>query len=440
MLNNKYKNIVFVCSAILISICLLEIGSYLILKYSKLSNAAQLLSSETNSSGEKDVPAAYLIHPYYGFITNPRYLAYLKRTTPESPMVQDVPDVNKFGFFSDVETILKKDNARLVVALLGGSVASYEGTQGKEVFTKELERQFAKKVVLLNLALWAGKQPQQLMILNDLISQGAHFDIVINLDGFNEIALPSAHGNVPQHMSPFFPQSWKTLSETNFSFSEQRLHAYLYGIKFVNQTLNSVIRHFFIFNTAKLTYIIQNKILNNWSAALEQQVKSLPPVVESDFQISNDGRTFLGPWFGTSEEDPGYYDMLGTQWFTSSIMLHNLAASQGGKYFHFLQPNQYTNDKRLTEDENVNAVTSNIFYRANVERGYPVLRKFGKKLNDAGVNFHDLTTLFENADASVYRDSCCHFNQFGVDAIAMAIVTYIHEKSNNAASVVTIPQ
>jgi hypothetical protein len=40
------------------------------------------------------------------------------------------------------------------------------------------------------------KQPQQLMALNWFMALGGEFDIVINLDGFNDVALPALE-NVP---------------------------------------------------------------------------------------------------------------------------------------------------------------------------------------------------------------------------------------------------
>src|SRR4030095_3931354 len=46
-----------------------------------------------------------------------------------------------------------------------------------------------KELVLLSFAAGAYKQPQQLLILNYFLSIGQQFDMVLNIDGFNETAV-----------------------------------------------------------------------------------------------------------------------------------------------------------------------------------------------------------------------------------------------------------
>lgn len=65
-------------------------------------------------------------------------------------------------------------------------------------------------MTVLNLGQGGWKQPQQLLALNYFLSLGQRFDVIVNLDGFNEIALgyhnhlsgidyslPSAHVLLP---------------------------------------------------------------------------------------------------------------------------------------------------------------------------------------------------------------------------------------------------
>ena len=60
----------------------------------------------------------------------------------------------------------------------------------------QLPRFSGKSFRFVRLAIDGNKQPQQLMTLNYLLTLGAEFDIVINLDGVNEASLPGMD-NVP---------------------------------------------------------------------------------------------------------------------------------------------------------------------------------------------------------------------------------------------------
>jgi len=408
-------------------LCLLEVGSYIILRSSNLLQVVQRTVADTTTDKSTHVPPIDIIHPYYGYITNPNYVKYVKKYQPNDLDYHDVPQPNAFGFMSTDNPLQKRDASRIIVALMGGSVACYEGTQGKVTLVRDLEALFHKPVTLLNLALFAGKQPQQLLILTDLIAQGGHFDVVINLDGFNEVALPAGHGNVEQHISPFFPQSWRTIAETDFDADESMLILTLAGVKGLNHKLNAFEQHFSFSYTVRLISILQNKIFNNIAVSMEKTLRSNPPVQKTDYLVTNSGKVFLGPWSNVSTEDPDYYDKLARHWFNCSILLHNLITSQGGVYYHFLQPNQYSHDKTLTDVEKANAIAETNGYPTAVAKGYPVLRDYGKALQAAGVHFYDLSLIFQNTKETVYRDTCCHFNQRGVDAIAEQMADSIRD-------------
>src|SRR5262249_14873930 len=49
------------------------------------------------------------------------------------------------------------------------------------------------------------------MALNYAMALGCEFDCVINLDGYNDIALPRAE-NVPSGVHPAFPRSWNLIA------------------------------------------------------------------------------------------------------------------------------------------------------------------------------------------------------------------------------------
>jgi len=45
------------------------------------------------------------------------------------------------------------------------------------------------------------------MTLNFYLAMDAYFDIIINVDGFNEIAWPPVD-NIPHGATPYFPRIW----------------------------------------------------------------------------------------------------------------------------------------------------------------------------------------------------------------------------------------
>jgi hypothetical protein len=85
--------------------------------------------------------AYWVVHPYYGFVTDPEPIGSA---------------VNEHGFFGHEDQIQRADPGKLVVAVLGGSVATQFALEdySAETLKAELKRipAFAyKQVVVLNL-------------------------------------------------------------------------------------------------------------------------------------------------------------------------------------------------------------------------------------------------------------------------------------------------
>ena len=113
-------------------------------------------------------------------------------------------------------------------------------------------------------------------------------------------------------------------------------------------------------------------------------------------------------------------------WKRASLQMHALCSAAGIRYLHCLQPNQYDPDsKPLSSEEKEKAYDAEGPYRAVVETGYPQLRTAGDELRRAGVAFHVLTDVFENERATLYKDSCCHFNGDGNHILSEAIASAI---------------
>lgn len=110
-------------------------------------------------------------------------------------------------------------------------------------------------------------------------------------------------------------------------------------------------------------------------------------------------------------------------WSSSSMQMHHLCAANDIPYVHFLQPNQYLPEsKPITRKERLVAWDENSPYVDLVPEAYPLLQEAGRKLNEAGIAFHDLSLIFQETETSLYVDSCCHLSPEGSRLLAEAMV------------------
>jgi hypothetical protein len=99
---------------------------------------------------------------------------------------------------------------RLIVGIVGGSLAREFARDGTERLAQELRRSplFAgREIVFVRLAVNGYKQPQQFITLSYLLSLGAEFDVLINVDGFNEVSLHESE-NAPRGSFAAYPRGW----------------------------------------------------------------------------------------------------------------------------------------------------------------------------------------------------------------------------------------
>ncbi|MFP6606164.1 MAG: hypothetical protein VCC19_06285, partial [Myxococcota bacterium] len=131
-----------------------------------------------------------VIHPYLGYVFD-----------------RAGGNINRFGL-PGIDPFEPRSPNEIRVAITGGSVALQVFGEGSETLRTSLAPAFpGKRIEFVGLTLGGYKQPQQLMALAWMLSLGAHFDVVVNLDGFNEVVLPYAE-NDPLGIHPAYPRSW----------------------------------------------------------------------------------------------------------------------------------------------------------------------------------------------------------------------------------------
>ncbi|MBS0477724.1 MAG: hypothetical protein JSR79_00285 [Proteobacteria bacterium] len=346
-----------------------------------------------------------VLHPYFGFVADPA------RTPPAW-------DVSDYGFIFDgkASPITRRAPGRLVVAVFGGSFANGAYLLLKREFEAHAA-QLHKEVILLNFSAGGYKQPQHLMVLNYLLALGAEFDLVINIDGFNEVALPLAE-NIRAHVNPFYPRGWEGRPADTISQASVRAIGRIEYLKERRADLarTCLQRHLYLSPTLCLIWTLRDKAMAGEAYRAEQAIRAAS--AQSDASKSY---TMRGPAYTMVSEADTLRDLAGV-WRNASAQMATLSKASGARYFHFLQPNQYVpNSKPLNPAERKQAFAENHPFRHAVVVGYPYLQKSGQDLQKSGVHFTDLTGIFAHTDETVYNDDCCHLNEQGYRIVAAEI-------------------
>lgn len=404
------KRILFICTLILLSVIVFEalvFVSYLVVKrkifsfeqyYSAMLNTVQEQEGKNSQYADEINTEDQVIHPYLGFVQDP--------TSDKR--------VSRYGFFNDgIEPIFSREQNKLIIGIFGGSFATGVFLHAKERLVEKL-KDLDKEIIILNIALGGYKQPQQLMALTYLLSLGADFDIVINLDGFNDVALPSAE-NQPQGVFPIYPRSWyfrvAALDDPNLITKLAKLET-LYNSRenWARTFANSFLHNSF---SGCLLWRSVDKLIEKNITTLLLTLKKA--------RLSTSNYRVTGPSYSFSTEED-FYDFLALYWKRCSLQMKEVCEMRHIKYFHFLQPNQYyENSKPMEEVEIRIALRDDQPYKQGVVSGYPYLRHYGEELIKEGVNFSDLTMLLSDIYTPLYADDCCHLNKQGYEIIANKI-------------------
>ena len=264
---------------------------------------------------------------------------------------------------------------------------------------------------------------------------------MVNIDGFNEVAHPLTH-NVPNGVDPFFPSGWADRTGEIASSKELSDLGRIQVLRDLRVRLASLF-------PAQLDRSITCNVL--WAALDALAQKNIHELEASRLTRTQpsarlpgqpmgkgpSGKVSFGSSRAFTSED--FYPAAARHWAAASAMASNLVANQGGRYFHFLQPNQYDQgSKRLTQDELARAYNPESPYRTGALEGYGQLRKAGKLLAGAGVAYTDLSGLFAREDRSLYADDCCHYNRDGESLMSEAIGRTILGQWSRAAGLADI--
>jgi hypothetical protein len=380
--------------------------------FEALAKRQERLSRAPRGKDESGV----VVHPYTGWAMNPQI------SDGDEVLGKKIP-VNRLGFIDDQESLQKRGPDRLIIGVTGGSVAWQLTVAADNVIRRAIQqspRFRNREIVILRIGQSGYKQPQQLMTVNWLMSLGGEFDAIVNLDGYNEVVL-SIYENYDRKIHTAYPRAWNARMLELIDPRESADRMRLLEIDAHRQQLARGVRIApwrWSFSASALW------LLRDGLAAHDKRevTKRL-----FDKRASRAGVGFAksGPIEDLANSDAALMRAVDI-WERSSLQLHRLLTASDVVYLHALQPNQHhAGSKPLSkeEDELIHFVTDTQAARD----GFPLLVERGKSIEAAGVEFLDLTQIFENEPGTMYIDSCCHMNEEANRRLAVAIGSRLRE-------------
>ncbi|MEZ2227823.1 MAG: hypothetical protein ACBR50_16310 [Microcoleus sp.] len=345
-------------------------------------------------------------HPFFGFIQKPRQ--------DFRPGFKN----NNYGFISPYDYPFKKTKPnQFIIGVFGGSVASdYAIFQVQNQilprYLKQLPALKDREFIILSFATAGYKQPQQLLILNYFLALDQELDMVVNIDGFNEVALSNLNNKnkidlaMPsiQHILPLTNIANNSLSTTAMKEtiaikeSKVRINKGLRGLQECKLAACDALTSVYVLN-----------LINNYRKDVIRFEK------ERNQTQNDDGGSVVYINLNNSVmKDDAAFEQMAQSWAKSSIFMNKVLSASNVPYFHVFQPNQYYQTKRVfSEAEKRIAFNKDTPYAKAVELGYPALFKKLPNLAKNNINLVNAVNVFDQTKDAVYVDSCCHYNQAG---------------------------
>lgn len=319
-------------------------------------------------------------------------------------------------YFRDLER--PKDFSVLV---LGGSFAASFSNEPR--FLERLREApvlAGRRVKVLNYAHDAYKQPQQLMRLAYLFSLGYRPDAVINLDGFNEVALPQQ--GLPRGIHPVYPQyiRWGIGIEGIDQIGEREMQRRLslFELSVRADELVAQSEAWGLHRSSLLGGLCLSRMREINARRFELLQDDDPePTGEVDRQIQ-------GPDFDPRPQ--AVLEVSAKNWAESSISMAAMCEARGIPYLHVLQPTLHDEGAKAVSDAELALPLPNKGWLRGARDGYPLLRKKAAAIEAAGVNFRDASRFFEHETRTIYIDAC-HLNRTGNRLLVEPVVAWFTE-------------
>ena len=342
----------------------------------------------------------FTLHPYTGYETN------VGLATTEGAV----------RHFEQGET-----ESEYSVFVFGGSVAAiFCGSQMGAIdqLVEKLDadgRLGGRKVRSYRFCRAGYKQPQQLALLTYLLARGCRPDLVINIDGLNEVRI-GVH-NAKVGVQPTWPSvaHWtKTSAGQQPTVVEVDR---LLEIRALQQHTRAIADRALAWDLdrsavlGKLVLSRLTRLQEQWSAAQERYVESAAETASSRWDRP----------LGVAPTTKNALAESVRCWVESSLMMSQLCGARGIRYLHLVQPTLHDpGSKPLTDVERAKGI-GNTGMDETVSKGYRLLRKGSAQLRRRGVDSVDLTRIFFGVQETLYYDRS-HFGRRGNEILADSIL------------------
>lgn len=371
------------------------------------------------------------LHPFFGYVMKQGAFTNKKINLK----------VNKSGFFSLKDYPFNKTSEnQFIVGIFGGSVANNLAVDEYEsrMLSRKLKNypEFAnKEIIVLNFANGGYKQPQQLLILNYFLAVGQEFDLVVNIDGFNEVALANLNNKSKLDIGMPSVQHVQPLTDLANDNLSQEVMTSIVKISENKKQLKTTIAQLQNCRLALCNAVISIQVRLLLKDYQQQIIKYDTQVKQSKTDPKNSGTVYI-PKSDTVLNDDAAFSKMVSMWYESSVMMNQVLSSRNIPYFQFIQPNQYYPTKRVfTKKEKDFAISKDSPYMEGVTKGYPLLLSKVDDLQKARINIFNGVNILDNTKETVYKDSCCHYNLVGQDIFAnyvsSSIIKVLRESQEN---------
>jgi hypothetical protein len=365
------------------------------------------------------------LHPYFGPSHRQGYPFDIPEPLRENASSPARVPTNNFGFASTHNYPFVKTSAnQFVIGMFGGSVGAWFCQVGAPRLVEDLKANAffsSREIVPLCFSHEGYKQPQQLLLLSYFLSIGQTFDLVLNIDGFNEVALSSFNNERGLDIS--MPSAMHLDPLVNLvnqaTLTPEKLHS-LAAISQYKERINHLVDRLQRNRVAAINFVLERlhrSATTSYQAELTH-FSSLP-------SNPSDASLILATPSVTERDEARALADAAKSWSESSTLMHTMLAARGVPYFHVLQPNQYFTTRTFSAEEARIARSDASPFKKAAQNGYPLLVAESETLNSR-VNFLNATGIFDRESAAVYMDDCCHFtlrgNQLLADAIARQIL------------------
>jgi hypothetical protein len=328
----------------------------------------------------------------------------------------------------DIARLRRGGENPLRVMVLGGSVASIFHSLAAPLIRERLRDDptlAGRGVEFLCYARGGYKQPQMLQYLCLMLSLELEPDVVLLIDGFNEVALAASNQEAGVH--PIWPHHTQWLPLV-LSIGSRPDLAESYAALFRGQE--------------DLARRASRAASSPWLASALCGEWTLRRLRASEWRLQARTRRYLeeldrlttgeirGP---KPPAQPRHaVERAVRNWRECSRLMHHLCRSRGIGFLHVLQPTLHDPGSKPVTAEEIEKGSILESWRLGVEHGYRLLRKAGADLPEEGVAFLDLSLLFAEVEETLYYD-LCHFGEEGNRLMAEAVEPRLRELLREAA-------